>query len=329
LDSRSPIDAIPPVLSRDAFVGTAKFYSQYRPPYPKALLSDLLVRAQTPPNGRLLDLGCGPGRVSIPLAPYFAEVWAVDPESEMLEEGQRRAGPSSAIQWITFTAEHLVAPDGSFDLITAGESFHRFDQRLVGSKAIDWLRQDGHIALLWQVNLWPGDQRWQVAAREIVNTYVLKPPPLTTAANIRQYPTFREALVAIGFRDVTTHEFESVHDWTVDAMIGFLYSTSILSIRMLGDRRSAFETDFRHALANLEKGDVFQESITFGYVLGRRLDANGRHHGILAAGFRTPKKSLTMGMYLATNVNSPTQHQDASTARIHLVQMDKPLSRSR
>jgi len=270
LDSDTSPDRIAPNFTREAFAGTAGYYSRFRPPYPPVLLSDLLTRAEVPAGGRLLDLGCGPGRIALPLQDRLGEIWAVDPEPEMLAEGRRIAGPSRSIRWIESTAEQLVAPLGQFDLITAGESFHRFDQRVVGAKALGWLRPGHCLALLWQVNLWPGDEEWQKSARGIVSRYVdmrsaSSPPP-----GIGQFATFQEALASIGFLDISTHEFQAIHEWTVESMLGYLYSTSILSRRVLGDRRSAFEADFKGALARLGGNGVFQESIRFGYALGRR-----------------------------------------------------------
>src|SRR5215470_8477036 len=62
----------------DAFAGTAKYYRLYRPPYPQDLLDDLLQRARVSRSGNLLDLACGPGRVSLAIASSFAAVSAVD-----------------------------------------------------------------------------------------------------------------------------------------------------------------------------------------------------------------------------------------------------------
>jgi len=46
-----------------AFAGTAEAYLRYRPPYPAALLANLVAQAQLPASAVLLDLACGPGRV--------------------------------------------------------------------------------------------------------------------------------------------------------------------------------------------------------------------------------------------------------------------------
>jgi hypothetical protein len=54
-----------------AFAGIATHYVRYRPPYPDEFLSELRSHAKTTGYGSLLDLACGPGRVAIPMAPYF------------------------------------------------------------------------------------------------------------------------------------------------------------------------------------------------------------------------------------------------------------------
>jgi ubiquinone/menaquinone biosynthesis C-methylase UbiE len=81
-----------PNLLPDAFAGAAVAYARHRPPYPAALLDDLLARAAIAPGGALLDLACGPGRVALDLAAAFETVWAIDLEPEMVEVGRQAAG---------------------------------------------------------------------------------------------------------------------------------------------------------------------------------------------------------------------------------------------
>ena len=68
------------------FKGAAPYYARYRPGYPPELLDQLAVAAGLDGTGRLLDLGCGPGPLAVPLARHFDEVVAVDVEAEMLAE---------------------------------------------------------------------------------------------------------------------------------------------------------------------------------------------------------------------------------------------------
>ncbi|OGM59225.1 hypothetical protein A2955_04515 [Candidatus Woesebacteria bacterium RIFCSPLOWO2_01_FULL_37_19] len=75
----------------DIFKGTAWYYARYRPKYPQELFKYLVIRFNLGSNGILLDLGCGTGELTIPLARYFEDVIAFDPNEEMLNEAKRKA----------------------------------------------------------------------------------------------------------------------------------------------------------------------------------------------------------------------------------------------
>src|SRR5438046_2315790 len=125
----------------DAFKGTSHYYAKYRVAYPKALIDDLLARIAVSGHGRLLDLGCGPGRVALALADSFSEVVAADLEPEMTDTGRESASVLGItnVRWVVDRAEDLKLEPSSFELITFGESFHRMDQALVCKNCLDWL----------------------------------------------------------------------------------------------------------------------------------------------------------------------------------------------
>ncbi|HEX2560818.1 class I SAM-dependent methyltransferase, partial [Phenylobacterium sp.] len=81
-----------------------------RPPYPPALIAALAELATG--RGRALDLGCGPGKLAIPLADCFQEVWAVDLSAPMIAAGRAAdAGAHAGLRWIHGRTEDLDAPD--------------------------------------------------------------------------------------------------------------------------------------------------------------------------------------------------------------------------
>lgn len=49
------------------FEGTAWHYARYRPGYPEVFFDDLIRRFGLDGTGRLLDLGCGTGQLTVPL----------------------------------------------------------------------------------------------------------------------------------------------------------------------------------------------------------------------------------------------------------------------
>jgi ubiquinone/menaquinone biosynthesis C-methylase UbiE len=73
---------------------------------------------------RVLDVGCGSGRLTEFAAAQAAEVYAFDPDPEGLEEARERV-PTSLRDRVTFVlcgAEELDAPRRRFDIALCGWS---------------------------------------------------------------------------------------------------------------------------------------------------------------------------------------------------------------
>jgi len=73
-----------------------------------------------------------------------------------------------------------------------------------------------------------------------------------------------------GFEDVASYTFAEGHTWTIEAIIGNLYSTSFCSKNVLGDNSAAFEADLRAALLALDPSGIYCETMGFGYTIGRK-----------------------------------------------------------
>jgi hypothetical protein len=56
--------------------------------------------------------------------------------------------------------------------------------------------------------------------------------------------------------------YESTRPWTVEQVIGYLYSTSLPLRRLLGNRRSAFEQAITDELLAIDSGGRFIEPVT-------------------------------------------------------------------
>ena len=99
-------------FAADLYRGTAAAYELYRLPYPAVMTADLVRSAQVSGRGRLLDLACGTGQLAFPLRGWFAEVWAVDQEPDMVESVRAKAGTAGAwnLRPVVSSAETLGAP---------------------------------------------------------------------------------------------------------------------------------------------------------------------------------------------------------------------------
>jgi len=102
-------------------------------------------------KGRLLDVGCGPGVLTVRLAHLFEQAVGLDPDAAMLAEGRRAAAEKKAmnIRWVQGLAEDLpaVAP-GPYRLVTFGQSFHWTDEQPVAEAVFDMLEPGGALALI-------------------------------------------------------------------------------------------------------------------------------------------------------------------------------------
>lgn len=117
-----------------------------RPPYPPELYAFLIET--TPRRLRALDLGCGPGKIALELAPHFERVDAVDPSGPMLALARELdPGRNCNINWIEATAESARL-DGPYDLITAGASIHWMRHEVVFPKLAAAIAPDGVLAVL-------------------------------------------------------------------------------------------------------------------------------------------------------------------------------------
>ena len=120
--------------------GAAAHYRNGRPGYSPQLEAVLTEELDLDGSGKLLDVGCGPGILTVRLAHLFEEAVGLDPDSAMLAEGRRVAEERGItnIRWVQALAEDLPgAAPGPYRLTTFGTSFHWTDEARVADAVYD------------------------------------------------------------------------------------------------------------------------------------------------------------------------------------------------
>jgi SAM-dependent methyltransferase len=134
-----------------AFRGTASYYAAGRPPYSAQLAQTMARELALDGTGQLLDAGCGPGVLELPLAGLFGQVVALDPERGMLEEGRRRclrAGIGN-VRWVEGVAEDIPGLGlGACRAVTFAQSFHRVRRLEVAEAVYELLVPGGSLVLI-------------------------------------------------------------------------------------------------------------------------------------------------------------------------------------
>jgi SAM-dependent methyltransferase len=257
----------------DLYQGVAQDYDHFRTPYPQSLIDDLLARTGSGNNERVLDLACGTGQLSFALCDRFAEVWAVDQEPGMVGVVEQKATAAGIGNIRTFAsaAQDLSVADGSFDLVVAGNAFHRLPRAVVAALILRWLRPGGYLALVWGGDPW-GEAPWQRAIAGVRDRWTAEVGQRIPAGydEDRKVRPDRVILAEAGFEVVGRREFTEVRDWTVEELAGFQFSTSVLSRAALGRRAEEFATQLRRELLAVEPSGRVRQTVSFACDLARR-----------------------------------------------------------
>ena len=159
-------------------------YVATRPGYPPGVLE--LLRAETGLKPSLdfviADIGSGTGLSALPFLENGNLVFGVEPNREM-----RLAAEDLLAGWPNFcsvagAAEATTLPDGSVDLVVAGQAFHWFDPPRARAEFGRLLRPGGFVVLMWNTRRVDTSlflhgyeqllQRYGTDYREVVHTNV-------------------------------------------------------------------------------------------------------------------------------------------------------------
>ena len=257
------------------FAGTAPFY-RFRVPYPPEAFAYLRTEFGLDSERRVLDLGCGPGVLSIPLSRLAGEVVALDIDPAMLAEGERQAEAEGRtnIRWRCARAEDVSPELGRFRLVALGQSFHWMDRDRVLRRLASLVEEGGGLALVA-----PGRRRpqesWEELAQSVVARY-LGPRDRHPLANAEpeNEPALRrsEDFVVAGAR-----EFPSRIERDLSAILGWVYSSSTSARHSFGER-AADQADLERPLSgrtrlNLRERVETEVVVVRSAQLGRTLDA--------------------------------------------------------
>jgi ubiquinone/menaquinone biosynthesis C-methylase UbiE len=261
----------PSAFDPQAFEGTAEYYAVGRPPYSAQLPETMVRELSLDGTGQLLDVGCGPGVLVLPLAGLFDQVTALDPEPGMLEAGRRRCQQAGVanVHWVQGVAEDIATLNlGSWRVVTFGQSFHRVRRLVVAEAVYDLLVPGGSLVL---ISHHPDDGRPRpadpgypqvphAAVTNLILSYLGDGTRHYLASwNEGQPACFEDTLSQTRFGGSRTIYAPGRRDLIsdIDTVVANVFSLSYAAPRWFGDRRAEFEADLRHLLHECSPDDLF------------------------------------------------------------------------
>lgn len=253
--------------NRELFKGVAWHYARYRVEYTNELFEELVQVFQLDKTNRILDIGCGTGQLTIPLASYVKEAVGLDIETDMLDEARRRASEKKVenVRWVNEQAENISNKLGLFRLSTFGASFHWMQQESVLNNIYDITEKGGGIAIISNqgASVWYDTQEepWKEKRKEVIQKFLGEKRRAGVGLYKEPEKRFEELLEDSPFEQNTRWTHDWSYKWDIHSIIGNLFSTSFASKKLFGDKVEEFEQELTEELLKINPEGKFTDSI--------------------------------------------------------------------
>jgi SAM-dependent methyltransferase len=148
---------------RTMFEQVPELYQQARPSYPDELFDDLAELAALEEGSRVLEIGCGTGQATVPLARRGYSVLCVELGEALAAAARRNLAPFANVEVARANFDTWEAADDGFDAIVAFTAFHWLDPEVRYEKAARLLRERGSLAIAGTLHVRRpgGDTFWE------------------------------------------------------------------------------------------------------------------------------------------------------------------------
>jgi trans-aconitate methyltransferase len=260
-------------MRRDFGGEAAGYYHRFRHGYPSAVTEALVAAFGLTRQDVLVDLGCGTGQLTLPMAQYLRAVIGVDVEPDMLEHAQQAARDADAhnITWMLggdtdIPALRRLLGDGSVGAVTIAQALHWMNHQELFHHVVPLLRPGGGIAVVTNgTPLWLQDSDWSRALRDFLEHWLGTTLTSSCGTDVQSQRRYRDDLTAAGF-DVSVTAVDYVASLDTDQLIGGIYSAMGSQIPV-ASQRPVFAEQLRAAVA---PHDHFSEPVHVAIVVGTR-----------------------------------------------------------
>jgi len=269
----------------EVFDDVADDYDQVRAGYPIEIVASALDRGRLAPGSRVLEVGCGTGKLTEVLVDLGLRVDAVDPGVRMIAAARRRLRSPDRVTFHVGRFEDVTLPDSSFDAAFSATAFHWLDARVSWLRVASSLRSGGLLALVTHMTLHDersaeGEARFRALLREYAPAAAERHSPprdletLMSGARRRSGNASEvwdwvmgdgrhnlvNAEAARLFQAVDITAIVSEVERTADELLAHFRTTS-LYFQIDPDKRSAFDADDRRRIEAAGGSVPFSEAV--------------------------------------------------------------------
>lgn len=247
----------------------ADLYDRVRPGYPDVLFDDIAAYANLRADARILEVGCGSGQATLPLAMRGYTIDCVEIGARMAAIARRKLAPYPRVTVIRDKFETATLPRTDYDLLMSAMAFHWIDPAIRFQLAHDLLAPGGVVALFWHRPVQTEISREFVEAQQLI--YRRRAPELAKRYHAPTRPedasTEYEQLIAGSklFEDLAIRKHYAQNAYDTESYIELLESFS--GHRLLPAlQRRALLREIEALIRDEFSGKVIRETVVLLYL---------------------------------------------------------------
>jgi len=209
----------------------ADFYHQYRRGYPPPVIDAVVQAFELTTDDIAVDLGCGTGQLTLPLAGRVRAVAGVDPEPDMLLRARLAAAELNVtnVSWLIGSDTDIPALGRllgrqAVGTVTIGQALHWMNREELFQALVPLLRPGGGVAVVTNgTPIWLQDSAWSQALRRWLEQWLDAKTSATCGSDEASQRGYSDSLAAAGYA-VSTAAIDYDAELTIDQIIGAVYS---------------------------------------------------------------------------------------------------------
>jgi SAM-dependent methyltransferase len=177
-----------PTRRRESFDVVAEDYDLYRPPYPPEVVDAFVTWPRLHSGSSVLEIGCGTGQLSVPLAKLGMNLVAVElgPHLAALARRNLKQFPNAHVEVSSF--EQWPLPSKKFDAVLSASAFHWLDPAIRFAKSAEALRPEGYLTILHAHHVSGGTPGFYADTQSFYPSFALSSATATKSPRATQPP---------------------------------------------------------------------------------------------------------------------------------------------
>jgi SAM-dependent methyltransferase len=254
---------------KESFDRVADAYAVFRPAPPPEVI-DAIVTASILRRGcRVLEIGCGTGQLSVPLAEFGVELVAIELGPHLAAAAERNLERFPHARILVSSFEEWQLPVRKFDAVICANAFHWLDGELRYSKCAAALRPGGALTILHVHHVRGGTTEFFADTQAYYRRWGLSDDSTFELPDPNDLPpAYPELDRRSEFGAVERFRFEIPMRHTTDSYIGWLTTDSLVN-SIDDESRAGFLEDMKWLIARRYNGAV-ERNLVYELIVARR-----------------------------------------------------------